>query len=77
MNSFGTCFFEETASRVWPTASTKIGPKLASAPRGIQAFLFHDDNKIKAIADVDKYFLTISNQQFGTNEYGEPGEWLR
>ena len=72
MNSFGPNFLEEAASRDWPAASAKIELKLASGPQGIQAFSFHDSNKIKAIAVSDKYFLTISNEHFGLNDCCEP-----
>ena len=76
MNSFGPNFLEEAASWIWPADSRKIGLKLASAPQRIQAFSFHDSNKIKAIAGSNKYFLTISRQQFTSDEGGEPNEWL-
>jgi hypothetical protein len=76
MNSFGLSFLEEAAGRKWPADSRKIGLKLASAPQRIQAFSDRDGNKIKVIEGSGKYFLTISNQHFGTNKRCEPNEWL-
>lgn len=76
MNSFELNFLEEAASRVWPAASPKIGLKPASVPQGNQAIPFREDNKIKAIAATDKYFLTNFAEQFGTDERYEPKAWL-
>ena len=72
MNSFRLNFVEETASRVWTAASAKIELKLASGSQGIQAFSLRDGNKFKAIAASNKYFLTISNENFGPNDCCEP-----
>jgi len=78
MNSFGLTSQERAAWRT-PTASEGMGPEidLIPTPQGTQASLWRRGNEIKSIARVGKYFLTISNQQFGANEYREPGEWLR
>ena len=76
MNSLQPCLFEEAANRIWPTALVKIGPKPASALQGIQAISFRNSNKIKAIAGSNKNFLTISSQEFGSDEGGDPNEWL-
>ena len=76
MNSFGLNFLEEAASRAGRADSRTIGLKLASALQRIQAFSVRDGNKIKVIDAFGKYFLTISNQHFGTNKRCGPNEWL-
>jgi hypothetical protein len=76
MNSFEPIFLEEAARRDRSSASTEIGLEGASAWHGIQANSSGVCNKIKAIAAANKYFLTISSQELGSDERCEPSEWL-
>ena len=77
MNSYEPGFLGEAAGRIRTADSRNIDFKSASAPRAIQGFSFGDDNKIKTIGTPDKYFLTISSQQFGIDGRCEPTEWLQ